>query len=48
MTQAVKSNDILWIVELSATRNWCSLNASLKRSHSIPDGLKLFREWKSD
>ena len=28
---------------LGATRNWCSLNASLKRSHAIPDGLKLFR-----
>ncbi len=32
---------------LGATRNWCSLIASLKRSHSIPDGLKLFRVRKS-
>ena len=28
---------------LGATRNWCSLNASLKRSHAITGGLKLFR-----
>ena len=33
---------------LVASRNWYSLNASLKRSHAIPDGLKLFREWKND
>ena len=36
---------------LVATRNWCSLNASLKRSHAIPDGfcygLNLFRARKS-
>ena len=33
---------------LGATRNWCSLNASLKRSHANPGGLKLFRERKND
>ena len=34
---------VFCVGHLVATRNWCSLNASLKRSHAIPDGLKLFR-----
>ena len=43
VAQQVKRNYILRLSQLFATQNWCSLNASLKRSHAIPDGLKLFR-----
>ena len=42
------TEQLLASVFRGTTRNWCSLNAALKRSHAIPDGLKLFRARKSD